>query len=172
MPIYMTPEGIEQLKQRMAKEETELASVRKEKAVAYTQSGDQWHDNPGFNQLEQAELRKLKQIAEMHSRLADAVVVNVEPRDVDHVSIGSIVRYLRVNEDNGESQTGLLEIVGFGEGNPQRSTVSYNSPLGMGLMGLNPGESRTDESGLGIFTYEVLALYPSWEAALDDRPSQ
>ncbi len=58
MAVYLSKQGKELLGKRIEKALAELDAIRAEKEIAYTASGDTWHDNPGFNALEQAEHRK------------------------------------------------------------------------------------------------------------------
>lgn len=163
--IYVTPDGLKVLREKLAEEERRLAAIREEKAVAYTASGDTWHDNPGFNQLEQAELRKARDIVDMRRLLASAVLREVEPRDLERASLGSIVLCSRSSPGGGDSEKVLFEIVGFGEGDPRAGKLPYYSPVGGALLGLEPGESRLVETPLGKVEYEVVELYPDWETA-------
>ena len=143
MPIYVTEAGFGLLKERLGKLEKELMALRKEKAVAYTESGDTWHDNPGFNALEQAEARKALDISDLRQKLGDAVVCTVEPRGLDQVRIGSIVRCRRTLEEEATTTVSTWEVVGFGESNPKEKKVGYDTPVGEGLMGLRAGASRS-----------------------------
>ena len=53
--IRITENGLECLNQKITEMEKLVKDIQAEKTIAYTASGDGWHDNPGFNQLEQKE---------------------------------------------------------------------------------------------------------------------
>ena len=53
--MKITAEGKEKLQAQIEKLTKDLEKLREEKANAYVLTGDTWHDNPYFNQLEQAE---------------------------------------------------------------------------------------------------------------------
>jgi len=169
MPIYyVTKNGLERLRRRIEKMEGKLADLRAEKAVAYHESGDTWHDNPGFNQLEQAERRKVEELGALRRTLAAAVLCDTEPRETRRVSIGSIARCYRAFESGQEEDEALLEVVGYGEADPTTGRISYDSPVGRALLGLEPGDSRRIETPKGTVEYEIGELYSSWEEAREE----
>ncbi len=163
--IYMTPQGAKELSDRIEDAERRLAEIRAEKAIAYHLSGDTWHDNPGFNQLEQQETQQAETITLWRTQLSEATIVDPDPPNTSRVTIGSIVRFEATNEGTGEMKRYLCRIVGFGEGDPTRLEISYNSPIGRGIMRLVPGDEREISDERGKFSYRVLLLYPNWEDA-------
>ena len=52
----ITEKGRENLQAQIEKLREDLKKLRDNKASAYTQTGDTWHDNPYFNQLERDEI--------------------------------------------------------------------------------------------------------------------
>lgn len=166
MPIYLTPKGHDILNARLQKAKADLEEIRKEKAIAYSVSGDGWHDNPGFNQLQMNEQTKIGEICDLQAKKAEAVLCTVTPRRTDVVAIGSIVSCERINEKTGEMQSRTWEIVGYGEADPTNNRIGYDSPIARALLRLSPGESRTAHSPNGEVTYQVLGLYASWEEAM------
>jgi transcription elongation GreA/GreB family factor len=164
--VYLTPNGVKLLQDRIAAVSEELVRLRREKAIAYTGSGDAWHDNPGFNDLEQQERRKARDLAELNDKLACAELCDSLPRPVHRVQIGSIVRCKRTFLEDGATGEEVWEIVGHGESDPRRHRIAYDSPAAEALLGLLPGEARAVASPRGSIDWEVLGLYASWEEAI------
>ncbi|MFH1531538.1 MAG: GreA/GreB family elongation factor [Pseudomonadota bacterium] len=172
MRIYLSSEGMERLRAAISRTREELAALRAEKAIAYTQSGDTWHDNPGFNDLEQQEHRKALQIRALEEQLRGAVLFVLERRPTERVALGAIVRFIARpltgvpgSRDGEEEQ--VFEIGGHEETDLKLRRIGYSSPLGRGLMGLAPGESQvTGAAGVEI-EYEVVELLESWDEVDD-----
>lgn len=167
MAVYLSPNGRELLTKQLAKCERELEEIREEKNIAYTLSGDTWHDNPGFNQLEQAEARKCQDIAAINEMLSSALICTYDNRCVTSVKIGSIVRCSVEWTDDpaGKVDEKIFEIVGFGEGDPAQNRITYDSPMGKALLHHEPGEQVSSVIAGKPVEIEVVALFPSWEDA-------
>ncbi len=169
MAVYLSKQGKELLGKRIEKALAELDAIRAEKEIAYTASGDTWHDNPGFNALEQAEHRKAVEVRDLQTVFTTGEIKPTEPRPIEAVGIGSIVRFLQIVEETGEEETGVYEIVGFGESDPASRKIAYDSPIGAVLFGQKIGECLED----GVFVpakkslcyFEVTGLFSSWDEA-------
>lgn len=150
-----------------AKYERELEEIREEKNIAYTLSGDTWHDNPGFNQLEQAEARKCQEIAALLEMLSTAVLCTYDNRSVTSVKIGSIVRCAieRLDDASGKVEEKTFEIVGYGESDPTQGKITYDSPMGRALLHHEPGELISATVAGKSVEIEVVELFASWEDA-------
>lgn len=162
MPIYVSKTGLESLQKEAEALQTRLAELRKEKAIAYTESGDTWHDNPYFNSLEQEEGRLGKKIQEINGLLRDAQVINTHSRNTEVASLGSIVRIAIYDEKDGEKEE-IFEIVGYNESDTKRRHLAYNSPLGKMLLGMTEGESRTLVLKGSKKEIELVSLHTDWE---------
>lgn len=166
MPIYITENGKKILYKRIKKLENEIKAIREEKAVAYTLSGDSWHDNPGFNSLEQAEHRKVGEICDLNKKIDNAIICTTSVRNMSVVKVGSIIKCLRYVSSNDSENYFIWEIVGFGESDPANNKISYDSPIGSVLMNLSIGEeseavflpSENEE-----VTFEVIEFYSNWK---------
>lgn len=166
---FITPKGKVQLKQRITKLEQYMVDIREEKTIAYTASGDTWHDNPGFNALEQAEHRKVCEIVQLQKLLNTAYLINIEQRNTYQVEVGSIVECIRI-ESEGKKQTEkeeIWEIGGVGESNPKERILSYQTPVGTALLKHKAGdETETVEIAGKKITFEIVELHSNWETAL------
>jgi transcription elongation GreA/GreB family factor len=158
---YVTAAGLSLLQRRIADLEGQLARIREEKAVAYTASGDCWHDNPGFNALEQQEDRLARELRGLRTTAAAAVLVVVDETQLSTVQIGSVVRCRRCREADDTEDEVTLEIVGFGEGDPLTGRIAYDTPVARALLGLARGQSREVRTPRGLVEYTVLGLATS-----------
>lgn len=166
MPVYVSERGLGLLKERIRDVQAGLARTREEKTIAYTASGDTWHDNPGFNALEQQEGRQARELADLQRKLVDAVVYLPGPDIAKSVRLGSIVCCER--QIGRVTNVDAWEIVGFGEAEPEKRRVSYESPVGGALLGLGVGDTVTLVTPRGPAEYTVLGLYETWDAAKAD----
>ncbi|HCC00803.1 MAG TPA: hypothetical protein DEP42_06285 [Ruminococcaceae bacterium] len=169
MAIYLSPKGRVILESHLKKCERELSEIREEKNIAYTLSGDTWHDNPGFNQLEQAESRKCKEISDILEKLSTAFPCNYNNRSTDVVQIGSIVQCFieRTHSSNQQSEENIFEIVGYGESNPNKKKITYDSPLGHALLHHEPGDViNTTIAGKPV-EIEIIKLFSDWDSTKD-----
>ena len=164
MKIYLTKEGRNKLEAEIARLHTDLEKIRAEKAIAYTASGDCWHDNPGFNALEQREKKIAENISENNKLLQIAELVDITERNVSRVRLGSIVKIERYFVETDESFEDVWEIVGYGESDPENRKIAYNAPLAVILLEMKRGEIKTvNHPRKGPVDYELLGLYASWE---------
>lgn len=161
--VYLSAKGLELLNARLKRVNEELAAIRAEKSIAYTASGDTWHDNPTFNRLEQDEKRKAREVAELASLVGTARVFSFEVRNTMRVQFGSIVHFRRYYKVSGEEEELVQEVVGYGETDTTKSQVAYNAPMMRALIGLRVGETKETKSPKGQVEYEVLGLFPNWE---------
>lgn len=168
MKTYLTERGAERLQAAIAAAEQELKNIREEKAVAYTASGDTWHDNPTFNALEQTEKRVAADIANKRQVLASAAKVSVVPRDTTRVALGSIVKYQTLNTQSGDPDCDWIEIGGYGESDFDNGLITYDAPLGRLLIGLESGVKRHGNVPAGKIEIEVLRFYQNWDDAVKD----
>lgn len=162
--IYVSENGLNKLRNDLTEANQNLTSLRSEKTLAYTAAGDNWHDNPYFNKLEQDEQRLVKKITALQSEISGAEIYNPEPRNTERVRLGSIVRLISRNKKNGKETTETWEIVGFGETDVSKNHLAYNAPLGVILLGLQQGDIKERTMPHGSMEYEIVELYPNWEA--------
>jgi transcription elongation factor GreA len=161
--IYVSEEGLRKLQGELADARRALETLKSEKNVAYTASGDTWHDNPYFNKLQQDEENLARRVLELQATISGAQLYSATVRNVARVRLGSIVRFYRRRSGCGDVTPETWEIVGFGETDVSRRKVAYNAPLAWDLLGLAPGELKDGEGADGPVEYEVVALYRSWE---------
>lgn len=160
--IILTSTGIVRLQARLKRKLEEYDDIRAQRQVAFELSGDGWHDNPEFNRAQQMEANCNREIKKLLDILALRQVVEVieGQRPQDAVSVGSLVTFVRWN-DEGSSDEETWEIGGHGDSQPDRHCVAYDAPLGAALFGLKVGE-YAEEVQLGDqqIDLEIVALHP------------
>jgi len=166
--IYVSEKGLEILKENLKKANDDLAAIRTEKNTAYTATGDTWHDNPYFNELEREERKKIEKIAEFQTLIANAQVFSTNQRNTSRVQLGSIVRLRRYYKVSGEEEEAVWEIVGYGETDAPKKQVAYNAPIARAVIGLQIGDITESNTPKGPAEYEILDLYGDW----DEVPKQ
>jgi transcription elongation factor GreA len=150
--------------EELKKLHSSLEELTAEKNWAYNNSGDTWHDNPTFNELEQKEGRMMFKIQEKQKLLYDAVIIDTEQRNIEKVAIGSIVVVEKYTKQENLYSTETWEIVGFSESDPDHNKTAYNAPLGKILMHMKQGEVKKTKNPMGEFVeYRVLRLLADWE---------
>jgi len=131
---YFTKRGLEIVKERMLELEAEVNALRSRLAEAVETGGNEWHDNASYEQLT-ADIRILdRELAAVRETLRRAQLVE-PPTAADTVCIGTTVK-LQVN---GTPET--WRITGYGESDPARKAVAYNTPFAQLVMGKRAGET-------------------------------
>ena len=159
--VFLSKQGLEMFEKRLEKQKKLHADLCTQREVAHDLSGDGWHDNPHFNYLQQMEANSSWKIFELQEVLNKARLYEVTEgqRPTDYVSLGSVVRIDIEYIDTQKVDTKILEIVGYQEGNPQLGQISYESPLGSLLMGLEVEDYVESRLPQGEVFIEVIELY-------------
>lgn len=149
--VILTPEG----KLQLEKELEELKTVgRKEMseriklALSYGDLKENFEYHAAKNDQGFMETR----IQTIEKTLKRARVV--ESSDASKVQIGSIV----VLKDVEMNEKLEYRIVGGAEANVLENKISYESPLGVALMGKSVGDKINVEAPMGVIQYELLDI--------------
>jgi transcription elongation factor GreA len=164
--IYMTENGRKILEQKIEKQAIKVKDIQAEKSIAYTASGDGWHDNPGYNQLIQLEERAITELKGMEKRLYDSILWVVKDRNTQKVQIGSIVLYKLTNKKTGKGVENTFEIVGSEESDLKNKQISYDSPIGSAILEMPIGYKAEVILPAGLSTIEIMHLYKDWEEVI------
>ena len=160
--VYMSENAMQILKQKIVAQNNKIKEIQKEKSIAYTASGDGWHDNPGYNQLIQLEERAITELKTMEKRLSDSIIWPSKERNTEKVQIGSIVRYKLTNIKLNKIQEHTFEIVGSGESNFRDKLISYDSPIGNAIWEMPIGYKTEINLPIGLCKIEIIELYKDW----------
>ena len=163
MKYYITETGKQSLEAKIAAQNLRIRNIQAEKNIAYTASGDGWHDNPGYNQLLQLEERAITELKNLEKLLTTSVTWN-QPPSTQRVQIGSIVRFAMQGARDRVAQEVIYEIGGHGESELGRNRISYTSPIGAALYELKPGAEVEVQIPAGKTQLRILQLYESWES--------
>lgn len=150
-PIYLTPEGEEELKRKLAYLKKVLPGyiLETQRTAAY---GDR-SDNAEYKQAKGTLRRTNYQILEIEDQLKRVSIISVSKNKSGAVCLGSTVT-LRLK--NGATKT--LQILGPAETDPTRGRISYESPLGSGLMKKKKGEAVVIKTPKGLEEYHILEI--------------
>jgi transcription elongation factor GreA len=147
----LTPEGADRLRAELellrGPRRTELAA-RLRHAI---QQGD-LSENADYTSAKEEQAFLEGRILELEEILRTAQVVD-STTDNDAVAVGSTVV---VRAPDGEEET--YQLVGVTEANPRLRRVSYESPIGMALMGRRAGDTVTAQTPAGELRMEILEI--------------
>jgi transcription elongation GreA/GreB family factor len=156
-----TAHGLHRAQEKLARDRQRLDEMKEDKNDSYTASGDTWHDNPGWKDLEQAVQRLERDIRQLEVALRDGLVCDIAPLVAGRrVTIGSAVTYRQVPLRSGDSAGFSISahIVGMFEQDPDEDRYSYQSPVAQALRGLEAGETRRYELPAGWFEFTIETL--------------
>jgi transcription elongation factor GreA len=131
--FYFTRRGLIKLHKEIEGLENKLKELQSQTAYVAEVGGNQYHDNASYEMLT-IDIRGMdRRLSDAHHCLNQAILVE-PPINFDKVTIGSSVRIVRDGEETA------WEVVGFGESNPDRNMLAYNTPLASLIMGKRKGE--------------------------------
>ena len=127
--VILTPEGLEELKQKIEHLSTERRREVAERIKAAREFGD-IAENAEYDDAKNEQAMLEKQIADLEDKLRSATIVE-SPASSDTVSVGVTVHVK--DQKSGKSQK--FKIVGSAEANPAENKLSNESPVGRALLG-------------------------------------
>ncbi len=134
----LTPEGLEELKTRIAYLRGERRREVAERIKEAREFGD-ITENSEYDDAKNEQAMLEKQIADLEEKLASARVIDEKDVDTDVVSVGVFVHV----KDQKTDKSTKFKIVGSAEANPSDSKLSNESPVGRALIGHKRGETVT-----------------------------
>lgn len=168
---YLSPTGLLREQANLQALKEKLAATRILKSEAYTLTGDNWHDNPNWNRLEQDEARAIEEIGALDTMIAKSRIFEAPSvRNTASVVLGSILHVEREEQSTGRTEEVLWEIVPYGDTDLPRGRLGYNAPVAQALMGLEVDDAVDQPGKNGPVTYTIIALYQSWEEAERSAP--
>src|SRR3989344_2266228 len=133
MPNYFSLKGIREFNGKIREMETTLNKLKAETNPTAQQSGDRWHDNPGFYTL-MTDMRMATESLKRDYAIRRYMEVVDYPSNPEHVCLGCTV----LAEENLERR--VFHIAGFGESDPKNDIIAYNTPLAKGMIMKKPDE--------------------------------
>lgn len=148
-PMYLTPEGYNELKQELEK----LISVRRpELAIKLKEAVAQGDlkENADYHDAKEQMGFVEGRIQYLENVLRSAEVISNDGAS-DEVRIGSQVTIREVGSDEDETYI----IVGAAEANPREGKISHESPIGSALLGHRRGDSVRVNTPQGTIDFKI-----------------
>ncbi len=147
--LYMTPEGLQQLKDELAN----LKTVRREE-VAYKlevaiKQGD-LKENADYHDAKEEQGFIESRIRQVEDMLSRAKVIE-KSGPIGVVQVGSTVTVSEDGYDDMETYT----IVGAAEADPTKGLISNESPIGSALLGAKKGQTVSAMTPAGKITFTI-----------------
>jgi transcription elongation factor GreA len=157
-PIYLTPAGIEHLRERYARLKKALPDLAAEAArtAAY---GDR-SDNAEYKQAKGALRYTHREIYRLEDQLKRAVAIVAGRNAAGTVQLGSTVVVMQANEKSAgkDEKMKTFEILGPDETDPAKGRISDQSPLGAALIGHTAGDVITIQTANGPQEYQIVEV--------------
>lgn len=151
-PIYLTAEGVENLRQEL----DHLTDVKRpalaERLHEAIQQGD-LSENADYQVAKEEQGFLEGRIQQIEVMLREAVIIQ-ENVSTDEIGLGSRVT---VVEEGQEDQETFL-IVGAAEADPIGGKVSNESPIGLALLGRRAGDTATVQAPGGDIVFRITAI--------------
>ena len=137
---YFSRRGLRRYEAMVARQKKEAKSLARTIGESAGPSCD-WHDNFAFEDARRRTEMEMNRLREMRRILQHAEIIEPLEQD-DFVRIGNTL----VARDNEGNET-KVTIGAFGESEPKRGIVSYQSPLGKSLLGKEVGDVAVIATG-------------------------
>lgn len=156
--MKITKERKLELEKKLESMQDKLRVLESEKALAYTATGDTWHDNPYFDLLRRDEEALVKEIKETEKFLYTVEIIENIGENKGVVDIGSNIKCICRYSFDDESEELEIRIVGHGEGSGDGNKIAYDSPVGQNLMGYKKGDVVEFSVPAGKVSYEIISF--------------
>lgn len=151
-PVYLTPEGIEKLKEELDM----LVNVRRpalaERLRKAIRQGDLW-ENADYMAAKEEQGFLEGRIRQIEMMLRHAVLIEANG-PTEEVGLGSRVTVIEVGGGDRE----VFHLVGPAEADPADGRISYESPLGRALLGHRVGDTVCVEAPGGRTEFQIVAV--------------
>jgi transcription elongation factor GreA len=152
MSNYFTEKGLDLQYRRIKAQEEKIKAIGKEAGEAAGIACD-WHDNFAYEDAKRRLEMESMALQNMREQISGAKIVNLKEQS-DQVAIGVTVE-LTVNGEAKEYTIGA-----FGESEPNKGLISYNTPLARGLLKLGVGDTKRIDIGGKPANIEIEEIYP------------
>lgn len=147
---YLSPEGIETLKQELLELKTKKRQEIAKRLQEAKDLGD-LSENAEYFEAKEAQSLNENRIGELEELLKNAVLIKT-PVVENIVSIGSTIEVK--SGDNIE----IFKIVGSAEAKPQEGKISNESPLGRSFLNKKIGDEFDIKTPGGIVKYKIIKI--------------
>ena len=147
MADYISPEGLEKLKEELNKLKTEERQAIATRLEAAKALGD-LSENAEYQEAKEAQSLNEARIVELEEMLKNVVIIK-KPSGTDYVQVGSQV----VVERDGAEE--VYSIVGSEEADPLAGKISNESPMGKAFLGKRRGDVVEVKTPGGNVSYKI-----------------
>ena len=154
--VLLTAEALEKRKEQLEYLKTvkrQEVAERIERARAF---GD-LSENSEYDEAKNAQAFLEYDIAQLEERLRYARVISDDEHVDGKISIGSIVEVEELEGGKAVDRF-TLTICGDAEEDPANNKISYQAPIGKGLMGCEVGQTVDIEVPMGTLTLRILSV--------------
>lgn len=151
--VLITKEGFEKLKTELEYLKTQKRAEAAEKLRIARGFGD-LSENAEYDHAKNEQAKVEEKIAKLENMLRNAVLIEEENLDKNHVSIGTKVTI----REKGTKEDELYTIVGSAETDPLAGKISNESPMGSALLGKKIGDKAQVETPAGLIEFEIVAI--------------
>jgi transcription elongation factor GreA len=153
-PIPLTPEGIQRLRDRLARLKKDLPAFIEEtqRTAAY---GDR-SDSAEYKEAKSNLRRTNRQIINLEDQLKRVVEIPSDKNISGRVQLGCTVVLELKDQDNKIRKT--FRILGSAETDPGKGRISHNSPLGAALLDKIVGETIMIQAPKGVQEYTIIEI--------------
>lgn len=152
--VMVTAEGLKQLEEELDYLKGEKRKEIAEKIKVARSYGD-LSENSEYDDAKNEQAMLEARIVTIEATLKNAVVIDEEGINNEHIHIGSKVRI----ENITMGREAEYKIVGSNESNPAKGKISDESPVGMALLGHSVGDVVEVETPNGILGIKVLDIF-------------
>ena len=147
----LTVQGEKVLRERL----TDLKFVQRpqiSEAIAEARAHGDLKENAEYHAAKEQQGLIEAKIKEIESTLSNATIIDVkELPQTGRVVFGSTVKLFNLETENPIS----YKIVGSLESDPAQGSISFDTPIGKGLIGKSIGDEVTIETPAGSETFEI-----------------
>jgi transcription elongation factor GreA len=152
-PVYLTEEGLKELKEELKKLKTEERPRIADEIAEARAKGD-LSENAEYDAAKEAQGHLEARIAKLEDMITRARLVDESQVDTSKAYILSTVRVKNRNNDTEQSYT----LVSEREADISENKISVDSPIGKGLLGQEEGDVVAIDVPAGTVELEILEI--------------
>ena len=152
-PIYLTQEGLEQLKERYAYLVNEARPAVSEKIKVARGFGD-LSENAEYDAAKNEQMEIEQEIKDLNEKLSKVQIIDTDKLSKKKVGLGSTV----LIHDYDFDEDCEYKIVGSSEVNLDEGKISNDSPLGAALIGRKKNDEVDVTTPGGVIKVKVLKI--------------
>jgi len=151
-PLYLTRAHADKLRKDLAA--LEAARTGLSKAIGVAREHGDLSENAEYDAAREAQEMNDLRIAQLRTKLARVEIIEDLNLPDDKIYIGAAA-HVR-NLDTGTERT--IKLLSAEEADPDHDVISYQSPIGKGLLGREAGEHVEVDTPGGLIRFEILSI--------------